>query len=113
MTSREQPVDAPTGLRYGEKKQLEDAQRVVPLPDNTTTASPPSAAPTRQVERPDVFAPTARRSEPLTAGAAEGPGPADLSMLPPDPVSVLRAIYLQYPSPGIRRLLERSARKPR
>ena len=58
------------------------------------------------VNRPDVFGPTGRPNEPLTAGAPAGPGGNRLGILPDDPVEFLRAVYLQYPSQGLRRLIE-------
>jgi hypothetical protein len=106
MTSREQAVRAPTGLPYGQRKQLEDAQSAVPLPDNTSPASGGQGV--ANVQPPNVFAPTTRPGEPLTAGAAAGPGPAQLELLPPDPVAHLRALYARFPHEDLRRLLERA-----
>lgn len=60
-----QPLRAPTGMPYGEQGPLLDAQRAVPLPES----NPPM---------PNITGlgdPTARASEPVTAGAAAGPGP--------------------------------------
>lgn len=111
MTSRPQQIRTPTGLRYGEAGALEEAQRGAPLPDNRggpgpASAGGPAGAPPGV---PDVFGPTARPNEPITAGAAEGAGTTNLEPdLPQDPAEMLRAIYLQHPSPGIRRLLEKA-----
>ena len=88
-----QPIQAPSGLPYGQRAQLEDAQRQVPLPNQ---APPPPAA------NPDPFAaalsaaerhpmpgggldgPTMRPSEPVTAGSplGLGPGPEALGVSP-------------------------------
>ena len=105
-----QPVRVPTGGRQGQRQQLETAQQVIPLPDRQGGGGPVpvqtnGAVP---VERPDVFGPTSRPGEPLTAGAPAGPGSNGIGMLPDDPTEFLRAVYLMYPSPGLRRLIETS-----
>lgn len=56
-------------------------------------------------------APTARPGEPLTAGIPLGPGPGPEVLTNPvggdDPVlDRLRALYLQFPTEHIRRLIE-------
>lgn len=117
--SGEQPVRAPTGGNYGARRQLEAAQGAVPLPNNDPASTVPAATsggggggrPAAPVQAPDVFAPTQRPGEPLTAGS----GPEGFGMLPADPVETLRAIYLRSPSSGVRRLLEYAAaqRRPR
>lgn len=108
MTSREQAVRAPTGLKYGQRKQLEDAQKAVPLPDNTPQAGGGGQAP--PVQPPNVFAPTARPGEPLTAGARGGAGPSPIL---PDMsgTELLRALVMNgYDTSGdLRRLLERAS----
>lgn len=109
MTSREQPVRAPTGLPYGEKQKLEQAQQAIPLPAQPSPQGGGQQQGEQPVERPDVFAPTGRPSEPLTAGAASGPGPQSLELLPPDPVAHLRALYQRFPHEDLRRLLERAS----
>ncbi len=105
-----QPVRVPTGGPQGQRQQLETAQQVIPLPDRQSGGGPlsPQTNGAVPVERPDVFGATTRPGEPLTAGAAAGPGPNGIGMLPDDPIEFLRAIYLQFPSPGLRRLIETS-----
>lgn len=94
-----------TGLPYGENKRLNELQ--APLASETgSQAATPASQP---VQRPQIFAPTDRPNEPITAGAAAGAGPTQRGLLPDDPAMFLRAVYLQYPSPGLRRLLERMA----
>ena len=109
-----QPVRVPTGGPQGQRQQLEASQKAIPLPAGTGPqqgAAPPNGA--VPVQRPDVFGPTSRPGEPLTAGAAAGPGPNGIGMLPDDVDGFLRAIEMQYPSPGLRRLREFSARRTR
>ena len=103
-----QPVRVPTGGPQGQRQQLETAQQVIPLPDRQSGGAPPPQTNGAPVERPDVFGATARPNEPLTAGAPAGPGPNGIGMLPEDPVEFLRAVWLQFPSPGLRRLIETS-----
>ena len=104
-----QPVRAPSGGPQGQRKQLETAQKAIPLPEGSGPpggAAPPNGV--APVQRPDVFGATTRPGEPLTAGAPAGPGSNGIGMLPDDPVEFLRAVYLQFPSPGLRRLIETS-----
>ena len=102
-----QPVRVPTGGPQGQRQQLETAQQVIPLPDRqgggSGTLPPPNGA--APVQRPDVFGATTRPGEPLTAGAAAGPGPNGVGMLPDDFIQGLRATNMQYPSPGLTRLI--------
>ena len=109
-----QPVRVPTGGPQGQRQQLETAQQVIPLPAGS---GPPGGAPPTNgavpVARPDVFGATSRPGEPLTAGAPAGPGPNGIGMLPDDVDGFLRAIEMQYPSPGLRRLREFSASRTR
>lgn len=115
--SNAQPVRAPTGGDYGARRQLEAAQSVEPLPDNRALPAISGGgggqqAPQAPVARPDVFGPTQRADEPLTAGAPMGAGPNSVGThLPDDPVEFLRAVQMEFPSPGLARLLERAARK--
>ena len=111
MTSRPtQPVSAPTGLKYGQRKQLEEAQQAIPLPDNTSPQGGGQAPP---VQPPQVFAPTSRPGEPLTAGAQGGAGPSPVL---PDMsgTEMLRALIMNgYDTSGdLRRLLERAQSAP-
>jgi hypothetical protein len=107
------PPTAPRGQPYGARKQQIDAQKVVPLPNNTPAApggaTPPPGPP---VQRPNVFAPTQRPNEPVTAGAAMGPGPTSFEQMLPDTsgTDVLRALVMQGLDPDgtIRRMLERA-----
>lgn len=118
MTSRAQPVSAVPGQTYGQRKAQEDAQRAAPMA-GTGAASPgpptgatPVPAP---VPRPNIFGPTERPSEPLTAGAALGPGPSQPGMLPDDGLDAMRAIVINgWDSTGaVARMLEREASRLR
>ncbi len=108
-----QPVTVPSGGAFGQAQELEDAQSAIPLPERRggSPGGPPPAPggggnePVLPVNRLDVFGPTGRPGEPLTAGASAGPGPTQIGMLPPDNLQKIRAIQMTYPSPGLRRLI--------
>ncbi len=107
-----QPVRVPSGGAFGEAQELEDAQGAIPLPERRggSPGGPPPAPgggnePVLPVNRLDVFGPTGRPGEPSTAGAPAGPGPTQIGMLPPDHLQKIRAILMQYWSPGLARLV--------
>ena len=104
-----QPVTVPTGGPLGQRQQLETAQEVIPLPDRRGGSPggppPPGGGGPIPVDRLDVFGATQRPDEPLTAGAPAGPGPTNIGMLPPDHLQKIRAILMQYWSPGLARLI--------
>lgn len=107
------PVSAPRGQPYGARKQQVDAQKVVPLPNNQPSAPSPATPPQGPpVQRPNVFGPTQRPNEPITAGAALGPGPSGFESLLPDTsgTDVLRALIIAGLDPDgtIARMLERA-----
>ena len=109
-----QAIQVPTDTRFGQRKQLEAAQDAIPLPDNQTQAPAPTQAGAAQPmpqSLVDVFGSSQRPSEPLTAGASMGPGPDRLGELPDDPIMLVRAIHMQFPSPGTARFLERAAQQ--
>jgi len=82
-----QPVRAPTGMGYGERQQLENAQRAAPLPGSAPVVAPPADPQQERLARGieqargmpfdevPIGAPTQRAAEPLTAGVGVGPGP--------------------------------------
>lgn len=82
-----QPVRAPTGMGYGERKQLVDQQRAAPLPGSQPVVAPRQdpqqerlgqgieQARAMPFDEVPIGAPTQRPAEPLTAGVAVGPGP--------------------------------------
>jgi hypothetical protein len=72
-TDDKQPIRTATGLPYGEAGALTGAQQAAPLPESGPQASP---APARLSE------PTANPGQPVTAGAARGPGPGLEALMP-------------------------------
>lgn len=111
-TDGRQPVRAPAGGSYGDRKELEDAQRAQPLP---AEGGPPGSGPAGGGGRgggipPDgIFGATGRPDEPMTAGVPFGPGAdGDVSLVGSDPVAEIRAVYKHFPSPALRRLIDRA-----
>ena len=82
----------------------EDAQRAAPMAGGTppSPVSGGGAAQGAPPAQPNIFAPTERPNEPLTAGA---------ELLPPDPVAHIRALYARFPNDDLRRLLERASER--
>lgn len=111
---------APKGLPYGGQKQLLDAQRAVPVapPPSQTGGGGggPQAAPQGpQGPMPgglgDIFRSTERPDEPLTTGAPAGPGAGPEMFQGAHPFAddmdaKLRGLYLRFPMPELRDLLD-------
>lgn len=101
----------PTGLPYGERQQLEQAQQAVPVQgqqDWTALAAQAAQHPTQNVTPLD--APTQRPDEPITAGMSMGAGAgADFATIRNDPtadiVTMLEALFARWPSSELRSLL--------
>jgi hypothetical protein len=77
-TDLAQPARIPTGMPYGQAQELEQAQQQMPLPqagpmDGFNQALGAAAA--HDFAPVPLNAPTARPSEPVTAGLPVGPGP--------------------------------------
>jgi len=72
-TDGKQPVMDMTGGKYGESKALREMQSAAPM------AQTQSIAPVT-----DIFAPTQRPEEPVTAGMPFGAGPNSLPFTPPN-----------------------------
>lgn len=106
------PVQAASGQPYGARGAQENAQRSVPMAPSPTASpsSAPQQAPAGPApgSLPDLLRPTERPGEPLTAGVASGPGPGPeaLAMTGNPDRDELGAIYMRYPSEGLRELLE-------
>ena len=109
MTQNTQPILVAPGGKYGSRKALETAQKAIPLPAGGPPA-PTAPGEGIPVVRPDIFGPTQRPGEPVTAGAQLGPGPSNLGVLPDDPVELLHILNTLYPSPGLRTMIERMSR---
>ena len=60
------------GMDYGEQKELVEQQKAAPLPKDTLPTAP--GRPAQRMPEIDVFAQTARPTEPVTSGLPFGPG---------------------------------------
>lgn len=109
------PATAAPARHYGDRTAQLAAQRAIPM------ASPPSApapAPPATASRPlapppgsfgDILRPTEHPDEPVTAGAALGPGPGPEAIGggPGDVVADrLRQLYMLEPTEELREILE-------
>lgn len=87
-----QPVQAPSGGGYGDRKALEDAQRAMPLENAAgAQAATQGAAPPPSVMPGDLGPlnrPSDRPNEPVTAGAPLGPGPNAMGPMPTDDIEL-------------------------
>ncbi len=73
-TDLAQPVRVPTGGPYGQAQRLAQQQQAAPLPASrgaTPAGTPPPAG---AAAATNIFGPTRRPGEPVTAGAPLGPG---------------------------------------
>jgi hypothetical protein len=87
------------GGTYGSRDDLEAAQSSSPVPTNREAGGGGANGPTGPTEIPSAFGPTDRPNEPITAGVAVAPGEsANVEF-------ALRALYQQFPTPYIGRLL--------
>lgn len=105
-----QAAKAPTGLPYGEHKQLVDAQHAVPLPNTPPPAAPiPPAGAGPAVALGPFDRPTERPQEPVTTGLPTGPGPGPEVLGPqqaPDLIGAqLHAIFQQFPNDDLLRVM--------
>jgi hypothetical protein len=105
------PSNVPKSSQYGQGAAQSRALKAAP-----TSGPPARMAPQQGGANPAALAPgsipslsdpSARPDEPVTAGLplGAGPGTSAMGMVPMDSpeLSILRALYLQYPSPDIRR----------
>lgn len=101
-TNRTLPVQAPTGLPYGEAGQLKQAQQAVPMAPSPQTPGPGAVAggpgaggpPPPQ---PGAAGPFNRPTEtqlPPTAGLPFGPGPTSVSLPNQGPSPLLKGLAL-------------------
>lgn len=115
-TDLNQPVRVAPSTQYGNATAQQAAQRAVPLPAQgsppaaTGGGSPPGPPPVTPGSLGPLNGPTARPSEPLTAGlpSGAGPGPEALGMAAPgtDPtIATLKGILARYPNPDLQALV--------
>lgn len=109
-----QPVRTAPGQPYGAAGKQADAQRAIPLPSTPTpspTAPAPQNAPFAPPEPGLLGAPTARPSEPVTAGLPIGAGPGPEAINAPGlhnaSIDQLRALYQAFPVEEVRQIIER------
>ncbi len=102
-----QPIRVAAGGPFGQRQELEEAQRQSPLPDRQGTtgavqAAPGAAPPPPGIATEELFAPT----------GIPGPGGprAPRDFIADDPDLLLKLIYQSYPHPEIRRLVNDIAR---
>lgn len=110
---REAKIQNATGGSYRERTELTELAQGAPMPQvNPTVAPAPSAVnPLAALGTVDIFGPTTRPEEPVSAGATggDGPGPEVLPtpVTAPDQLAVLaRAMFAADPTPQNRRLVE-------
>jgi hypothetical protein len=109
-TDMAQPVQAPTGLPYGERQALEQAQQEAPVP---ATPDPfdriLAAAQQFPMDMGPINRPTERPNEPVTAGLRAGPGPGPEVLGMPTGISdTLARIYGESGNETIAALLDRA-----
>jgi hypothetical protein len=107
-----QPIRVPTGQPQGERQASVQAQKAMPLPDETD----PMAALLDAAGGFDATdgitpmgAPSMRPNEPTTAGLPIGAGagpPMGGIAAAPDPVTYLEALYARYPSSELRHFID-------
>ncbi len=91
---------ASDGLAHGDRQVVEASAQAAPVPDS---AAPPSPVPAGGGMQPDeLFAPTSRPDEPITAGLNEV---GVLGQVDPA-VEVLQIAVQQFPHPQLLELLE-------
>jgi hypothetical protein len=73
-TDLTQPVSAPTGLPYGQRQAMEQAQQQTPLPQQTPMDQILKAAGQHSFAPVPLNAPTDRPYEPITHGLPTGAG---------------------------------------
>lgn len=106
-TDGAQPARYASGMPYGDGQDFYDLQTAAPMADSSMTQPSPrgrraSAAPTPTADVTPLYAPTTRPDEPVTAGAARGPGPNSVPMpaAPAPTVADSIAKFLPYDQTG-------------
>ena len=90
---------AENGGSYGERKAIEEQAASAPVATGGASGGGVPSGPVGAGAPQGAFGPTERPNEPITAGTFQPPGEdADTELM-------LRAIYAQFPSPYLGRLL--------
>lgn len=99
-------LDAPSPA-YGAKVALQRQAAAAPMQQGAGggAAAPMPPGPPQG----GMFDPTQRPGEPITAGAATGPGPGSRH-IPPDPDEALHVIYQMFPNDDLLALIEQRRR---
>lgn len=111
---REAKIQNATGGGYGQRAELTQLAQGAPMPSAPAVNIPAPAPvnPLANLGSTDIFAPTARPEEPVSAGAGGNSEGASPDVLPtpvnaPDQLAVLaRAMFAADPTPQNRRLVE-------
>jgi hypothetical protein len=81
-TDRGQPIRDPGGLPYGDNQDLRTTQGAAPMAAAGAQTGPARPSVPLAAMGPDLYAPTDRPGEPLTAGSDFGPGPGSAALGP-------------------------------
>jgi hypothetical protein len=101
------PILSAPSAAYGERADREAQAAAAPITGSNGGGAPGGARP--MAPPGGMFDPTQRPGEPITAGAAIGPG-AGPQHIPPDPDEALWVIYEQFPNDDLRALIEQRRR---
>lgn len=105
-TDGKQPEVRMPDVPYGQQRALLNQQAAAPLGDAGGANAPfPMQQQPQQPVRPDIFAPTERPNEPVTAGLPYGPGAMPPDQLEDDVDIILAALYAVNPHPVIAELI--------
>lgn len=112
------PITTASNQQYGQRLAQQRAQEAVPMGQSPTTVPSPVRERPQPAPTGSFVAPTARPSEPITAGAPFGPGmgpvAAGIPMLPPSADNVmeeLKAIYQRFPNGDLADLIDSTLRE--
>ncbi len=111
-TDLTQPISVPTGLPYGERQELVQAQQQAPLPQQAQGIDQAvQAAQAHQFQPVGLSAPTQRPNEPIQHGLPSGPGAGPEVLQPMTGASSsLQQLAATSGSPAIAAMAERARR---
>lgn len=89
------------GGKYGERKALREMQQAAPMQGNPVPVTPASSIKVPRQPVTNLFAPTERPQEPITAGAPVGPG-----RTPEEPMPEGRYRYISKYMPVLREAMK-------